>query len=79
MPMVPNEQIDKVTRNRYEAVIIAARHARHLNARRLEQVAQLEEGVKVDIDGRKITGIALQHLVDGKIQYNRVAESEDEE
>jgi len=71
MPMIPNEQVDKITRNRYEAVIIAAQHARHLNAKRLEQVAKLEEGVKVDIDGRKITGIALQDLIDGKVKFNR--------
>ena len=71
MPMIPNEQVDKITRNRYEAVIIAAQHARHLNSKRLEQVAKLEEGVKVDIDGRKITGIALQDLIDGKVKFNR--------
>lgn len=71
MPMIPNEQVDKITRNRYEAVIIAAQHARHLNSKRLEQVAKLEEGMKVDIDGRKITGIALQDLIDGKVKFNR--------
>lgn len=72
MPMIHNENVDKITRNRYEAVIIAAQHARHLNARRLHQVAQLEEGMKVDIDGRKITGIALQDLIDGKVKFTRV-------
>ena len=71
MPMIPNDQVDKITRNRYEAVIIAAQHARRLNTRRLEQVAKLEEGVKIDIDGRKITGIALQDLIDGKVKFNR--------
>ena len=72
MPMIQNENVDKITRNRYEAVIIAAQHARHLNSKRLHQVAQLEEGVKVDIDGRKITGIALQDLIDGKVKFTRV-------
>ena len=72
MPMIQNEKVDKITRNRYEAVIIAAQHARFLNAKRLQQVAQLEEGVKVDIDGRKITGIALQDLIDGKVKFTRV-------
>ncbi len=71
MAIIPSEQIDKITRNRYEAVIIAAQHARILNTRRLKQVAQLEEGAKVDIDGRKITGIALQDMVDGKVKFQR--------
>ncbi|MDX9857378.1 MAG: DNA-directed RNA polymerase subunit omega [candidate division Zixibacteria bacterium] len=71
MPIVPTELIDKITKNRYEAVIIAAQHARHLNSRRLEKVAMLEENAGVEIDGRKITGIALQDLVDGKVKYHR--------
>ncbi len=71
MAIVPTELIDKITKNRYEAVIIAAQHARHLNSRRLEKVAMLEENAGVEIDGRKITGIALQDLVDGKVKYHR--------
>ncbi|MBD3401263.1 DNA-directed RNA polymerase subunit omega [candidate division GN15 bacterium] len=71
MPIIPTEQVDKITNNRYEAVIIAAQHARHLNAKRLEKVAQLEENAGLEIDGRKITGIALQDLVDGRVKYNR--------
>ena len=76
MAIIPTEQVDKITRNRYEAVIIAAQHARFLNTKRLEKVAQLEEGGKVDIDGRKVTGIALQDLVDGKIKFTRVRSTE---
>lgn len=71
MAIIPTELVDKITRNRYEAVIIAAQHARYLNSKRLEKVAMLEENAGVEIDGRKITGIALQDLVDGKVKYNR--------
>lgn len=79
MAIIPTEYVDKITNNRYEAVIIAAQHARYLNAKRLELVARLEEGAPIDIDGRKITGIALQDLVDGKVQYTLAKRPADDE
>lgn len=77
MRNIDAEKIDKITRNRYEAVIVAAQHARYLNAKRLEKVALLEEGSPVDIDGRKITGIALQDLIDGKVKFHRKGSTEE--
>ena len=37
MPKFSFEEIDKVTRNRYEAVLIASQRARQINSLRLAQ------------------------------------------
>ena len=66
------ERLDKATRNRYEAVIVAAQHARHLNNKRLAKLQQIDEGnYEVDIEARKITAVALNELMEGKVQFVR--------
>ena len=71
MGFVPLDMLFELTRNRYEAVLIASQRARQLNAIRLAKLEMLsQENVdKVDIDGRKVTAMALQDCVDGKVQY----------
>ncbi len=72
MQPVNVENVDKVTRNRYEAVIVAAQHARHLNALRLAKLKRLnEEDTGSDIESRKITMVALRNLVEGKVKFER--------
>ena len=65
------DELDRITRNRYEAVIIAAQHARHLNSVRLARLEQLEQDAEVDIEARKITMVALKDLIDGKVKFDR--------
>ena len=69
------DEVDKLTRNRYEAVLIAAQRARHINSHRLQLLERMAEEA-VEIDGRKVTSIAMQDLSDGKIKFVR---REDEE
>lgn len=72
MQPVNVENVDKVTRNRYEAVIVAAQHARHLNSLRLAKLKRLnEEDTGSDIESRKITMVALRNLVEGKVKFER--------
>jgi len=72
MPLVPTEELDKVTPNRYEAVIAASKHARFLNSQRLAKLALLgEEDADVDVDTRKITMVAFKDLLDGKVKFER--------
>jgi len=76
MPYLPLDNLEHLTRNRYEAVIVAAQHARHLNAIRQAMIARLnevdEETIEdLNIDGRKITMVALKDLLDGKVKFNR--------
>jgi DNA-directed RNA polymerase omega subunit len=72
MPYKTIDDLGKVTRNRYEAVIVAAQHARHLNSKRLARMKQIEEGMTgVDIEARKITMVALNELMEGKVKFVR--------
>ena len=71
MPYLPMDEVDKVTENRYEAVIVASQHARHLNSQRLAKLEQLEEEAEIDIEVRKITMVALKDLVEGKVNFER--------
>lgn len=68
--IVPTELVEKVTKNRYQAVIVASKRSRMLNSQRLLQLAALENGGSVDIDGRKITLIALKDLVEGRVKFS---------
>lgn len=68
--IVPTELVEKVTKNRYQAVIVASKRARMLNTQRLLQLAAIENGGSVDIDGRKITLIALKDLVEGRVKFS---------
>ncbi len=72
MGYLPIDGLSKVTRNRYEAVIVAAQHARYLNARRLAKLKQIEDGMtEVDIEARKMTAVALRELIEGKVTFER--------
>ena len=65
------EQLEKLSLNQYEAVIVASQHARRLNAKRLQQLEQMEEDPSIDIDSRKITAVALRDVLDGRVKFKR--------
>ncbi|MBU0983410.1 MAG: DNA-directed RNA polymerase subunit omega [candidate division Zixibacteria bacterium] len=73
MAFEPIDDLGKVTINHYEAVLVASKHARHLNSVRLSKLAQLEEGTTEieEIELRKITAVALRDLMQGKVTFNR--------
>ena len=69
------KDVDKLTQNRYEAVLIAAKRARRINSLRLAQLERMAEE-EVNIDARKVTSIALQELSEGNIKFKRDQEEE---
>ncbi|MBD3331785.1 DNA-directed RNA polymerase subunit omega [candidate division GN15 bacterium] len=71
MEKFPIEELEKIGLNNYEAVIVAAQHARYLNTKRLERLQMLEEDPSLDIDARKITAVALKDVLDGKVKFVR--------
>ena len=73
MRLINIEDIDRVTSNRYEAVIVSAQQARHLNAVRLAKLARLgeTENTAIDIESRKITIVSLRDLTEGKVKFER--------
>jgi DNA-directed RNA polymerase omega subunit len=71
MRVVSSDDLKKWELNRYEAVIVASQHARHLNTERLRALEALEEDPNVELEVRKITMVALRDLLDGKIKFKR--------
>ena len=65
------EKLEKLGLNRYEAIIIAAQHARFLNNKRLRQLELMEQDPSIDIDSRKITMRSLKEVLDGKVKFER--------
>ncbi len=72
MRLISIDDTDKVCRNGYEAVLIAAQYARKLNAIRLNkernEEIDMEEGSKQYL---RVTSQALYDLVDGKLKFER--------
>jgi DNA-directed RNA polymerase omega subunit len=71
------EDVEKVARNRYEAVLIAAQRARQINSLRLAQLERMTEE-NITIDGRKVTSLALKDLAENKVKFRRAGEPEEE-
>ena len=69
MKYTPIEPIDDHTRNRYEAVIVASRRARQINSHRLKLLEMLMEDSELEIDGTKITTLALRDVMSGKVKF----------
>ncbi len=70
MVFLPADGIAKVTRNGYEAVIVTSRRAREINTHRLKLLEMMMEDSEVEIDGTKITTLALRDVLDGKVKYH---------
>ena len=62
--------LDKVTANPYEAVLVASRRARALNTDRLAQLEMMTEDSEEVIDYRKVTTQAIEDVLKQKIKYH---------
>ena len=67
----PLDRLENLTANRYESVLIASQRARQLNAIRLAKLEMLsaENAEKIEIDGRKVTYVALSDCLEGKVRF----------
>jgi DNA-directed RNA polymerase subunit K/omega len=67
-------------RNKYEAVIIAAKLARKLNMERLAETENLGPDESIPVHKTKVTTEAINGLAEGKIKYKfREEKHHDEE
>ncbi len=69
--------IAQQTRNGYEAVIVTSRRAREINTHRLKLLEMMMEDSEVEIDGTKITTLALNDVLDGKVKFKYGADKHD--
>jgi len=73
MVLRPLDSLDKMAKSRYEAVLIAAARARQINS---EKVAAEERGDEqaAKLKKIKVTSFALNELLNGEIEFERVEE-----
>jgi DNA-directed RNA polymerase subunit K/omega len=64
------KNLDKVTANPYEAVLVASRRARQLNINRLAQMEMMTEESEETIDYRKVTTQAIEDMLNQKIRFH---------
>lgn len=62
-------KLDDITLNHYEAVLVASKWARTINAKRLAQLEMMTEDSEFNIDYRKVTSVALEDLLTQKIKF----------
>ena len=65
--------------NNYEKVIIAAKHARLINNKRLVEKEQLSLEEIAELDQRKVTSIALEEFEAHEIEFERKKSDSEEE
>ena len=78
MELDVTERLEKICKNRYEAVLLVAKHARRLNLERMKaesQAAQMgEEEAESQEKGEKIPDQALRDVLEGKVEFERPEE-----
>lgn len=71
MHKLPIGDLAKLNLNRYEAIIVASKHARYLNNKRVKALEKMEEDPTIEIEARKMTMIALRDLLSGDVKFAR--------
>jgi DNA-directed RNA polymerase omega subunit len=64
------EDFRKFTTNRFEAIIVAAKHARKVNEI-LIQKEEMAQGEEIKPRMEKIVTLALKEVLEGKIKFER--------
>ncbi len=69
----PLDTFKEIAENSYQAVIIASKRARQLNNIRLAKLEMLssENADRIEIDGRKVTALALKDCTEGKVRFQK--------
>ena len=72
MELDATERLDKMCENRYEAVLLVAKHARRLNLERLREKSVGEEETTPKEKQVKIITQALKDALEGKVEFERL-------
>ena len=78
MELDVTERLEKICENRYEAVLLVAKHARRLNLERMRaesQAAQMGEEEEMSQEKEeKVGNQALREVLEGKVEFERPEE-----
>lgn len=69
------EKLDKMYENRYEAVLLAAKHARRLNLERFREKSEGEEETVSEEKPLKVVIQALKDVLEEKVNFERIEKS----
>jgi DNA-directed RNA polymerase omega subunit len=64
------KRLEDVVPNEYEAVLVAAKLARRINAARQAEKEQTAPEELIKIDQRKVTTVALEQIKGGKVKFD---------
>ena len=71
MELDAGEKLDKRYSNRFEAVLVVAKHARRLNLERLREKPEEEETVEPEEKQPKVIAEAMNNVLKGKVEFER--------
>lgn len=72
MELDATERLDKMCKNRYEAVLLVAKHARRMNLERLRKKSEAGEENPPQEEKEKIITKALRDALEGKVELERL-------
>jgi DNA-directed RNA polymerase subunit K/omega len=75
MELDAGEKFDRMYRNKYEAILLTAKHARRINSERLRERPQEEEETDSKEKEPKVITRALEDVLEGKVDYERPPKS----
>lgn len=73
------KKLEEAIPNEYEAVLVAAKLSRKINALRQAAKEQVAPEEFTKLDQRKVTTVALEELASGKVKFERRKAQEEEE
>jgi DNA-directed RNA polymerase omega subunit len=71
MELDAGEKLDKRYSNRFEAVLVVAKHARRLNLERLREKPEEGETVEPEEKQPKVIAEAMSNVLEGKVELER--------
>ena len=71
MELDAGERLDKTCRNRFEAVLLVAKHARRLNLERLREKPEEEEAIEPEEKQPKVIAEAMDNVLLGRVMFER--------
>jgi DNA-directed RNA polymerase subunit K/omega len=71
MELDAGEKLDKTCGNRYEAVLLVAKHARRLNTERLREKPEEEEPSEPEEKQPKVIAEAMSNVLEGRVGLER--------
>jgi DNA-directed RNA polymerase subunit K/omega len=74
MDLDATEKFDVMYQNRYEAILLVAKHARRINLERVREQAQEEEEEESDTQEKqpKVITQAMKDVLEGNVEFERI-------